>query len=193
MRAIGRILIVFLFSVGTLVVRAHADELPFTLESDPLLLPETALIETSKGAFEISFYREAAPITVQNFEHLGRKGYFKGLTFHRYVPDFVIQGGDPLGNGKGGPGYTLPPEHSSLKHLRGTIGMARKADQVNTERQSNGSQFYICLSEAPHLDGLYTVFARVLSGMENVEKLRPGDKIIAVRFPRKKANQQVTR
>ncbi|MCC6221130.1 MAG: peptidylprolyl isomerase [Deltaproteobacteria bacterium] len=133
---------------------------------------------------EIEFYREEAPITVRNFEYLGKKRFYENLTFHRYVPDFVIQGGDPQGNGKGGPGYGLPPEHSSvLKHRRGTLGMARLPSEVNPERLSNGSQFYICFSLAPHLDGLYTVFAQVISGMENAEKLRQGDKILEVQFP----------
>ena len=159
-------------------------KLPFSIPKDPQTLPQTALIVTEKGDFEIEFYREEAPITVRNFEYLGRKGFYKNLTFHRYVPNFVIQGGDPLGTGKGGPGYSIPPENSDLRHIRGSLGMARLPSEVNPERNSNGSQFYICLGSAPHLDGLYTVFARVINGLENVDRLRPGDRILEVKFPK---------
>ncbi len=178
------IALLFLFLATDL--RAQEESLPFDSNVLPKELPETALVETTKGPFEIRFYREEAPITIKSFEYLARKGFYKGTTFHRYVPGFVIQGGDPLGTGKGGPGYTLPPEYSRLEHIRGTVGMARLPSEANPERRSNGSQFYICLSRGRHLDGLYTVFGEVISGMENVEKLRPGDKIIAVRLPRER-------
>lgn len=162
------------------------DKLPFPVSTDYRDLPTTALIETNKGPIEIRFYRNEAPITVKNFEYLGLKNYYKDLTFHRHLPGFVIQGGDPKGDGSGGPGYSLPPEFSKIPHMRGTVGMARFDDEVNVERRSNGSQFYICFDESPHLDGLYTVFAEVISGIENAEDLRPGDKITGVRFPKNK-------
>lgn len=162
---------------------AQEEKLPFPVPADPRTLPKTALIETSKGPIEIEFYREEAPVTVRNFEYLGRKNFYNNLTFHRYREGFVIQGGDPKGNGEGGPGYLLPPEHSNeLRHTRGTVGMARLPNEVNPERYSNGSQFYIVFQRAPHLDGLYTVFAQVINGIENAEKLRPGDKILGIRF-----------
>lgn len=164
-------------------VVAQVEKLPFDLPKAPSQLPRTATIETSKGQIVIEFERDDAPITVRNFQYLAEKGFYSGLTFHRYIPGFVIQGGDPNGNGEGGPGYTIPPEHSSaLHHRRGSLGMARRDDKVNPERRSNGSQFYICLADAPHLDGLYTVFAHVVSGIENAEKLRAGDKILSVKI-----------
>ncbi|MCC6953833.1 MAG: peptidylprolyl isomerase [Deltaproteobacteria bacterium] len=155
--------------------------LPFPLPRSAQELPRSAVIETEKGSFRIEFLREVAPTTVRNFEYLAKRNFYSGLTFHRYEPGFAIQGGDPKGNGKGGPGYMLPPEFSNVRHERGSLGMARLSDQINPERLSNGSQFYICLAPAPHIDGLYTVFANVRSGMDVVERLRKGDRIISVR------------
>lgn len=188
-KTLSFLLFFLLLAGGVPFPRAMADEgedkLPFAPPSSPSELPEAMLIETEKGSFEVLFYREQAPISIRAFEFLGRKGFYDNLTFHRYIEKFVIQGGDPLGNGKGGPGFTLPPEVSELKHVRGTVGMARKPGEVNPERRSNGSQFYICLTEAPHLDGLYTVIGRVVQGMEVVDELRAGDKIVRVRFAKK--------
>jgi peptidyl-prolyl cis-trans isomerase B (cyclophilin B) len=105
----------------------------------------------------------------------------------------VIQGGDPEGTGKGGPNYTIPPEFTNIKHRKGTIGMSRLPGERNPERHSNGSQFYICLTDAPHLDGLYTVFAEVINGLEVVEQLRAGDKIIRIRLPKNFTGTALTR
>jgi cyclophilin family peptidyl-prolyl cis-trans isomerase len=162
------------------------NKLPFRVPGNPGELPATALIETSRGSFEIEFFRHEAPAAVRNFEYLAEKNYYRNVAFHRYVPGYLIQGGDPTGTGRGGPGYRLPPEFSKLKHLPGTVGMARLPDPVNPERLSNGSQFYIMFTAAPHLDGLYTVFARVIQGMDVVGKLRDGDTIRVVRLPRKR-------
>lgn len=165
-------------------VAAREADLPFTVPEDVSKLPRFALLETTRGPIEIMLYRDYAPLSVANFEYLGRNGIYNGVEFHRLVPGFVIQGGDPTGTKKGGPGWTLPPEMTSeLQHLRGTVGWARLDAEVNPERRSNGSQFYICLRDAPDLDGFYTVFGRVIQGMPTVEKLRVGDKILAVRFP----------
>ena len=161
------------------------DQLPFVVPADKQQLPDSALVETSKGAFEIQFLRQEAPVTVANFEYLARKGFYNNVGFRRHVPGYIIQGGDPTNSGKGGPGYTLPPEFSTIKHQKGMMGMSRHPNEVNSQRRSNGSQFYITLGDAPNLDGFYTVFARVINGMENVEKLRPADKILTIRFPRK--------
>jgi peptidyl-prolyl cis-trans isomerase B (cyclophilin B) len=109
---------------------------------------------------------------------LSKDGFYNKLTFHRVEPNFVVQGGDPSGNGTGGPGYDLPAEISPTeKHLRGTLAMARKGDQVNPDRKSSGSQFYICLQPAPFLDGQYTVFGGVIEGMNVVDQIKVGDHI----------------
>ncbi len=173
-----------LFALFVVPLAAAEDKLPFGTNVESGTLPPTALIETEKGAFEIVFFVEQAPITVRNFEYLSKKGFYNNVKFHRYMPGFVIQGGDPLGTGKGGPGYALPPEYSVLKHVKGTVGMARLPGEVNPERKSNGSQFYITLAPSPHLDGHYTIFAQVIRGMDVVEMLREGDRIIRVRLPR---------
>ncbi|MBL7662476.1 peptidylprolyl isomerase [bacterium] len=146
-------------------------------------MPHKAVIKTSKGTFEAELYADETPVTVRNFQFLAERGFYENLTFHRHDPGFVVQGGDPKGSGLGGPGYTLPPEHSdTLKHLRGVLGMARLPDQVNPERKSNGSQFYVVLAEkTPHLDGLYTVFGKVTLGMDVVDALTVGDKILSVK------------
>ena len=179
MRKVIIIISLFLF---TLSVNAES-RLPFAIPSDWHTLPSGALIDTTKGMFEIKFYRKQAPIHVRNFEYLAGKRFYDNLSFHRYEPDFIIQGGDPLATGKGGPGYNLPPEFSEIKHDIGTVAMARLPGEVNPERLSNGSQFYICLTKAPHLDSLYTVFGEVVSGMDTVLRLRKGDRIISVKFP----------
>lgn len=174
--------------------KEEQDKLPFEVPEDPLMLPPTALVETTKGPFELKLYRRLAPISVTNFEYLGRKGIYNGVEFHRYVPGFVIQGGDPTGTRKGGPGWTLPPEmNDTLRHVRGTVGWARLPAEVNPERRSNGSQFYITLKAAPHIDGFYTIFGQVIRGMENVDRLRPGDKIHTVRFPKKDLMRDIGR
>ena len=160
------------------------DKLPFDTKINVRDLPRSVLVETTKGPFEIVLFPDQAPITVRNFEYLIKKRFFNGLSFHQYTPGYVIQSGDPKGDGLGGPGYTLPPENSDIRHQRGTVGMARMPAEVNPERRNSGSQFYIMLSSAPHLDGLYTVFGQVVVGIENVDKLRPEDKIIRIRLPK---------
>jgi len=119
---------------------------------------------------DIVFYPQDAPKTVENFVTLAKKGFYNGLKFHRVVPDFVVQGGCPKGDGTGGPGYTIPAEFNSKKHLRGTVAMAR-----SQHPDSAGSQFYICYGSTPHLDRNYTVFGQVTSGMEAVDQIKQGD------------------
>ena len=135
-----------------------------------------AIIETEHGNIVIELYPESAPKTVANFETLVNKGFYNGLTLHRVVPDFVMQGGDPDGTGTGGPGYTVPAEIRE-KHLRGSVATARTGDDVNPKRDSSGSQFYICLEPQPGLDGQYTVFGGVISGMEVVDQIQKGDQM----------------
>lgn len=124
-----------------------------------------------KGKFVIELNLEKAPKTAGNFIKLAKEGFYNGLTFHRVVPDFVVQGGDPNGNGTGGPGYTIPFEETGLKHEDGAVAMARKGDDKN----SAGSQFYICLGPQHQLDGDYAVFGKVIQGMDVVRKIQQYD------------------
>jgi peptidyl-prolyl cis-trans isomerase B (cyclophilin B) len=135
-----------------------------------------ATIRTSRGDIELELDAVDAPQTVNNFVFLSCQGFYDGLTFHRYEPGFVIQGGDPLGRGDGGPGYVVPAE-IGLPHVEGAVAMARLSDQVNPQRDSSGSQFYITLTPTPFLDGAYTVFGQVVGGMDVVQAIRAGDKI----------------
>jgi len=135
-----------------------------------------ATIQTSKGDIVVSLDATAAPEHVNNFIYLSKAGFYNGLTFHRVEPGFVIQGGDPLGSGQGGPGYTLPGEFD-LTHGEGALAMARLPDEVNPNRESSGSQFYITLAPTPALDGQYSVFGRVEQGMDVVRAIKRGDLI----------------
>jgi cyclophilin family peptidyl-prolyl cis-trans isomerase/HEAT repeat protein len=132
-------------------------------------------IETEKGTIEIELDVLDAPLTSENFLMLARKGYFDGLTFHRVVPNFVVQGGDPRGDGDGGPGYTIRDELNQEPYLRGTVGMAL------AWRDTAGSQFFITHSPQPHLDARYTVFGRVVSGIEVLDVINQWDVIKRVR------------
>ena len=135
-----------------------------------------AIIETEHGAIIVELYPAVAPKTVANFETLVNKGFYNGLTWHRVEPGFVVQGGDPDGTGTGGPGYTVPGEiNKNEHHLRGTLATARTGDEVNPQRASSGSQFYICLDKAPFLDGNYTIFGGVIKGMDVVDQIQKGD------------------
>jgi peptidylprolyl isomerase/peptidyl-prolyl cis-trans isomerase B (cyclophilin B) len=140
------------------------------------MVKQTGVITLEKGGeIRLEFYPEDAPKTVENFVTLAKKGFYNGLNFHRVVPDFVVQGGCPKGNGTGGPGYQIKAEFNKQKHLRGTLAMARSQSP-----DSAGSQFYICYGATPHLDGQYTVFGRVVSGMEHVDRIKQGDKMTSV-------------
>ncbi len=129
-----------------------------------------ARIHTAKGDIVFRFYPDEAPQHAAAFIKLARGGFYDGLTFHRVEPGFVIQGGDPNGNGTGGPGYTLDAEFNDHPHLKGTVAMARAASP-----NSAGSQFYICLDDAPFLNRQYTVFGHVVEGQNVVDGIRPGD------------------
>ncbi len=122
------------------------------------------------GKISLAFDEKAAPKTVENFLKLVNAGFYDCLAFHRIIPGFVVQGGDPDGTGQGGPGFTLPAE-IKLLHKRGSLAMARLGDEINPKRESSGSQFYIALNDLPSLDGQYTVFGKVVSGMEIVDKI----------------------
>ena len=136
----------------------------------------SATIKTNRGEVLVTLNAKAAPLSVTNFKYLADGGFYNGLTFHRVVPDFVIQGARPAGIGGGGPGYTIPAE-IGLKHTKGALAWARTGDEVNPQRRSSGSQFYITYKETSFLDGAYTVFGQVTKGMDVVEKIRQGDVI----------------
>lgn len=133
----------------------------------------TASMETSKGLIEIELYPKHAPKTVNNFVFLAGEGFYDNITFHRVISDFMIQGGDPTGTGRGGPGYRFEDEFKGnpLKHDKNVISMA------NAGPDTNGSQFFITHSPQPHLNGKHTVFGRVIKGNEVVDLIRQGDRI----------------
>lgn len=136
----------------------------------------TVNMDTNKGMIEIELYPEYAPKTVNNFVFLINEGFYDGVTFHRVIDNFVIQGGDPTGTGRGGPGYRFEDEFKGnpLKHGTGFLSMA------NAGANTNGSQFFITHSPQPHLDGRHTVFGKVTSGMDVVNNIRQGDKMTTV-------------
>jgi peptidyl-prolyl cis-trans isomerase B (cyclophilin B) len=125
-----------------------------------------ATIHTNVGAIELELFDDDAPKTVQNFLDLAGKGFYEGVIFHRVIPDFMIQGGDPTGTGMGGPGYTFEDEFNDHPAVRGSLAMA------NAGPNTNGSQFFLITAEAtPWLDGKHTVFGRVTSGMDVVDRI----------------------
>ncbi len=146
----------------------------FAKEKDPVVV-----IKTEKGDIVIKLLKEDAPKHVENFLKLTKEGFYNGLTFHRVEPNFVVQGGDPAGNGTGGPGYTIPAEIKA-PHIDGAVAAARLGDAVNPKKASSGSQFYICLGPQHFLDGNYTVFGQVIEGMDVVKKIQRGDKMLSV-------------
>ena len=134
------------------------------------------VFETTKGTFSAEIYEKEAPVTAGNFLSLVRSGFYNNLTFHRYVSGFVIQGGDPNGDGTGGSGNTIPLEiNKNLTHGIGSLGMARASDP-----DSATSQFFIVIGEAGFLDGEYAIFGKVTQGMEVVYQLRKGDRMVRV-------------
>jgi len=133
-----------------------------------------AVIKTAKGTIEFELYADKAPKTVSNFVYLANQKYFDGLTFHRVVADFVIQGGDPTGIGSGGPGYQFPDEPVVGDYKEGTVAMA------NAGPDTNGSQFFVCLDDLPSLPKSYNLFGQVTSGMEVVQKIAVGDKMDSI-------------
>ncbi|WP_367344368.1 peptidylprolyl isomerase [Methanomethylovorans sp.] len=130
-----------------------------------------AIIETEKGNIVLELFKKDAPKTVANFEKLAKQGFYDGLTFHRVIPNFVIQGGCPKGDGTGGPGYTIKCETKGnpRKHGKGALSMAHAG------KDTGGSQFFITHSPQPHLDGVHTVFGQVIEGMDVVNKIKPKD------------------
>lgn len=136
-----------------------------------------AVIKTTKGDIRLQLDAAKAPQTVNSFVFLAREGYFDGVTFHRVIPGFVAQAGDPTGTGSGGPGYTIPDEQNDLKHDAGVIAMAKPGDPATGLPLPNsaGSQWYITYTPQPSLDGNYTVFGKVIAGMDVLAQLTPRD------------------
>ena len=136
------------------------------------------VMETDRGAIAIEMYPEAAPNTVANFYVLAEDGYYDGLNFHRVIPDFVVQGGCPEGTGGGGPGWQIACETSGNphKHVAGSLSMAHRGPDTG------GSQFFLVLDSQPHLDGVHTVFGKVVEGIDIMQSIEGGDKIKSVRF-----------
>ena len=173
---------VILFLIGCLIATAQAQmkDGKFTSEEIKKMSETKAVIETRLGNIEVKFFPEVAPIHVNNFMELAKKGFYDGTTFHRVIPNFMIQGGDPntknpdrSKHGMGGPGYAIKAEFNDKPHKRGILSMARAADP-----NSAGSQFFICVANAPFLDGKYSAFGEVTSGMEVADKIvsQPRDK-----------------
>jgi peptidyl-prolyl cis-trans isomerase B (cyclophilin B) len=137
-----------------------------------------AIIKTERGDMKVEFFENDAPGTVKNFTDLSKKGFYNGLTFHRVIPGFVIQGGCPNGNGAGGPGYTIPCELNggNQYHDRGVLSMAHAG------RDTGGSQFFICHNRqnTQHLDRNHTCFGKVVEGLDVIDSISPGDKILSI-------------
>lgn len=166
-------LILTLFMTGVIKMpsqppKSYSSPIPMTIDVNKKY---TALIKTARGDLVLELYPQDAPVTVNNFVTLARKGFYNGLTFHRVIPDFMAQGGDPSGNGTGGPGYKFQDEFSSRTHQAGSLSMA------NSGPNTNGSQFFICYAPQPHLNGKHTVFGQLTQGMDVLKKLVNGDKM----------------
>jgi peptidylprolyl isomerase len=147
------------------------DELDLMIARKSFRADPVVVMETTKGPIEIRCFAEDAPVHVSNFVRLVREGFYDGLPWHRVVPNFVIQGGDPLGSGWGGPGYALPDEINRRRFLRGTVGMPKAG------KDTGGCQIFITHAPTPHLDGNYTVFGQVTSGLDVVDQIEVGDSI----------------
>ena len=137
-----------------------------------------AEIETNRGSIKLELFPKHAPKTVNNFVFLAQQGFYDGVSFHRVISNFMIQGGDPTGSGAGGPGYSFEDEvaDNPLTHETGVISMA------NAGPNTNGSQFFITHSPQPHLNGNHTVFGKVVSGQDVVDSIRQGDKMVQVKI-----------
>jgi cyclophilin family peptidyl-prolyl cis-trans isomerase len=171
---------VLFFLLSSSPVYGEIKQKTFTEKEIQKMAETKAVIETKFGNIELKFFPEVAPNHVNNFIELAKKGFYDGTAFHRVIPGFMIQGGDPNSkdpdksrHGMGGPGYSIKAEFNSKPHKRGTLSMARSA-----QPDSAGSQFFICVADAPFLDRQYTVFGEVVSGMDAADKIvnQPRDK-----------------
>lgn len=183
-------ILIIITGVAVLACQSKTEEKVMKWNSPPKMQIDTgkkytATIETAKGNLVLELFAKDVPNTVNNFVFLARQGFYDGTTFHRVIPGFVAQGGDPTGTGSGGPGYGIPNEITSHKHVAGALSMAH-----SNLPNSNGSQFFICYATLPSLDGGYSVFGQLVQGTEVLNKITPrdpdrnpqspGDKIIRV-------------
>lgn len=180
MRFFRAVIVTAIMSAVAFSAFAEVKQKTFTKEEIKKMAETKAVIETKFGNIELRFLPEAAPGHVNNFIELSKKGFYDGTIFHRVIPGFMIQGGDPNSkssdksrHGMGGPGYSIKAEFNDTPHKRGTLSMARSASP-----DSAGSQFFICVADSSFLDRQYTVFGEVVSGMDAVDKIvsRPRDK-----------------
>lgn len=139
----------------------------------------TAVIETDQGDLTLELFAADVPVTVNNFVFLAREGFYDNTTFHRIIPDFMAQGGDPTGTGMGGPGYKFADEFTNHGHVAGALSMA------NSGPGTNGSQFFICYEPQPHLNGMHSVFGQLTDGMDVLKKLSNGSKIKTIKITEK--------
>ena len=188
MKVVGISLAVMIIMGAAVFGYAEVKEKKFTAEEIKKMAETKAMIETKLGTIELKFFPEVAPNHVNNFIELAKKGFYDGTTFHRVIPGFMIQGGDPntknpdkSKHGMGGPGHTVKAEFNDKLHKRGTLSMARSANP-----DSAGSQFFICVADAPFLNKQYTVFGEVVSGMDVADKI-----VSQPRDPRDNPNDRI--
>ncbi len=139
----------------------------------------TATIETEKGKLVLELFASDAPVTVNNFVFLAREGFYDGTAFHRVIPGFMAQGGDPTGTGSGGPGYSFADEFTERSHVTGALSMA------NAGPDTNGSQFFITYAPQGHLDGKHSVFGQLIDGMDVLKEIKQGDAIVRITIDEK--------
>jgi cyclophilin family peptidyl-prolyl cis-trans isomerase len=149
--------------------KAERSGSPSPTQAEKVRHPQV-VIETDRGKITLELFPDVAPKTVVRFTELVKKGFYNGLAFHRVLAKFLVQGGDPAGDGSGGSGVTIPAEFNERKHVAGTVGMSRLRDPDSAD-----SQFYICLEPQPFLDGQYTVFGQVMDGLEVMATIREND------------------
>lgn len=188
MKFVGISLAVMIILGAAVAGYSEVKEIKFTAEEIKKMAETKAVIETKFGTIELKFFPEVAPNHVNNFIELAKKGFYDGTTFHRVIPGFMIQGGDPntknpdkSKHGMGGPGHTVKAEFNDKPHKRGTLSMARSANP-----DSAGSQFFICVADAPFLNKQYTVFGEVVSGMDVADKI-----VSQPRDPRDNPNDRI--
>ena len=176
-RTVGIVLIgvtLFAASCGGAAPEPAPTPKPKTYSEPPPMLIDTnkrytAIIETERGNLVLELFASDVPVTVNNFVFLARDGFYDGSTFHRVIPGFMAQGGDPTGTGRGNPGYSFDDEFSQHTHVAGALSMA------NSGPNTNGSQFFITYTPQPSLDGKHSVFGQLIEGMDVLERIKPGD------------------